>query len=437
MAISHKSTGAWTAAASGSVTVSLPTHASGDLMLVRIAYKSSAIATCSASTATSGWAKVGEFHDGTTNSSSGLGSVAVAVFWKVATGSPETDPTIDFSQTVTISARVGVVYQKGAGETWDTPVGDGGGFTAATSISATIQSHVAVASADLVDFWYAACDNTTCTVPSLSQTGVTYDTVAEQPAAALTTTVGDDIAADGGYRLATSGTSSAAAVVTGTLSSVETGSAWQTRLRLAAAGVTVTPGTASLTTTRFAPTVTTPRLVTPGIGTLTTTRFTPAVSIGIRVTPGLATLTTTVFTPTVTASQHQLVTPGLATLTLATQTPTVLTPRLVTPGLATLTLAAQAPTVTVGAGLTVTPGTASLVTTRFAPTVLTPRTATPGTASLSTTPFAPAVLTPRLVSPQTASLTTVLFTPTVTVTGVTPPRKAGTIWSLPGTGAEW
>jgi len=84
----------------------------------------------------------------------------------------------------------------------------------------------------MVDFFMGIRDNTTMTVPTITQTGVTFDTVSEQPATAGDTSDGHDGAYDGGYRLATSGTSSAAAVVTGTLTTSETGSAWQTRLRV-------------------------------------------------------------------------------------------------------------------------------------------------------------------------------------------------------------
>src|SRR3990167_313011 len=114
MAISLNTAGSWAYASSGSVSVTLPTHATGDMLLVRVAYKSSAIATCPASTATSGWAKLGEFHDGTTNSGNGTGSVAVAVFWKQAASASEPDPTIDFSQTQTQAGRVALSYQKAA-----------------------------------------------------------------------------------------------------------------------------------------------------------------------------------------------------------------------------------------------------------------------------------------------------------------------------------
>jgi hypothetical protein len=250
VAITVGSAGTWTYAASGSVTPTLSTHATGDMLLVRVSYKSSAIASCAASTATSGWAKVGEFYDGAgNNSGNGTGSVNVAVFWKVATSAAETDPTIDFSQTVTHVGHVAVVYQKGAGESWVTPVGDGGyDGTADASKSMTIASHVSVTAGDLVDVFMGIRDNTTMTSPAFTQTGVTYGSVLEFPVTAGESLTGDDGANDGCYRIASSGTSSAAAVVTGTLDTSETGSAWMTRLRVesgTSANAGVATGTAA------------------------------------------------------------------------------------------------------------------------------------------------------------------------------------------------
>ena len=226
-------TGTWGYAASGSVTPSLAAHAVGDMLIARVSYKSSAIATCAASTATSGWQKVGEFHDGTTNSGNGTGSVAVAAFWKVATATSGEAPTIDFSQTVTQVGAEARAYALGAGDTaWFTPVGDGGPDTTAdTSKSMTIQSHVSITAGDLVDFFMGIRDDCTMTVPTFTQTGATLAAVVESPAAAGIDTSGADGAYDGGYRTVSSGTSSAAAVVTGTLNTSETGAAWTTRLR--------------------------------------------------------------------------------------------------------------------------------------------------------------------------------------------------------------
>src|SRR3990172_2282481 len=184
------------------------------MLLVRVAIKSGAIATCIASTATSGWAKVGQFA-GSTNSGNGTGSVLVAVFWKVATSAGETDPVIDFSQTNTQGGSCGMSYQLGAGELWSTPVGDGGldEGTANTSHSATIASHVSATVGDLIDFFTGIRDDTVMTVPTFTQAGLTLAAVVESPATAGSDTAGADGAYDGGYRIVNSGTSSAAAVV--------------------------------------------------------------------------------------------------------------------------------------------------------------------------------------------------------------------------------
>jgi hypothetical protein len=225
--------GSWAYDSSGSITVTLPTHSAGDMLLVRVAIKSGAIATCVASCATAGWAKVGQFA-GSTNSGNGTGSVLVAVFWKEAASGSETNPTIDFSQTNTQGGVVGMSYTKGAGDTaWVTPVGDGGldEGTANTSHSATIQTHVSATANDLIDFFTGIRDDTVMTVPTFTQAGLTLDAVVEAPAAAGTDTGGADGAYDGGYRTVASGTSSAAAVVTGTLSTSEQGTSWTTRLR--------------------------------------------------------------------------------------------------------------------------------------------------------------------------------------------------------------
>lgn len=454
MAISlHASTATWTATTTGG-NVSMPTHSTGDMLLARVAYKSSAIATASVTTSTSGWTKLGEFHSGTTNSGVGTGSVAVAVFWKIAESSSEAAMVTTTSEAVTVQGVSAISYQKGAGETWENPVGDGGSdTTSGTAISATIQSHVAVAAGDMVDLFYGVNDNTTCTVPTVSQSGITFDTVSEQPPTALDSTTGHDIACDGGYRLASSGTSSAAAVITGTLSTSETeAAAWQTRLRVTSSS-TVTPGTASLTTTRFTPKVTIDQKFIPGVAALVTTRFTPTVRLGFVVVPGIASLTTTRFTPSVTVSNNVLVVPGIATLTTTRFTPTVQTDTKVIPGIGTLTLTRFTPTVQTdtkiipgvaalvttrftptvtidSGGLIITPGAASLTLTRFAPTVLTPRLVTPGTAGLVTTGFAPTVLTPRLVVPGAGTLTLSRFTPTVTVNVIVIPGK-GTLVLTP------
>jgi hypothetical protein len=174
-----------------------------------------------------------------------------------------------------------------------------------------------------------------------------------------------------------------------------------------------------VTVTYTPPTNTT---VTPGTAALTTTAFAPTVSVSANqlVTPGKLGLTLTAFAPTVTATDHKLVTPGTAALTTTGLAPTVSTPRLVTPGPVALTLTTFEPTVTAGSGSnqTVTPGTASLSLTAFAPTVVASddKIVTPGVRALSLTTFAPTVTTTDavLVTPGPLGLVLTTYAPTVT-----------------------
>lgn len=230
MAISARAVGAWAASNATSQTVTLPTHQAGDMLIVRAACKPfSATPSCS----TSGWNALTARANGSTGNGNGTGSVKVIGFWKVATSSSETDPQVDWGTTSAPGCAVAVSYQLGAGESWDTPLDAGGPDTTAdTSFSATCTTHLSVTAGDLVDFFAAVCDDTTMTVPTITQTGVTYNTVTEYPATALASTTSNDISADGGYRIATAGTSSAAAVITGTLSTSETGTAYMIRLRV-------------------------------------------------------------------------------------------------------------------------------------------------------------------------------------------------------------
>jgi hypothetical protein len=451
MAIGLNTAGTWVAANATTQTVTLPTHATGNMLLVRVGFKHATMPT-TVTCGTAGWNKIGEANSGTAASSNGGGSVQVAVFWKVATSGAETDPVITFNAgavAATPSAAVASSYSKAAGEVWDSPLGAGGTIAAATSMSATMGSHIATATGDLVEVAIITNDNTTLTVPTVTQTGVTFAAVVESPAAALTSATSNDIAADGCYRIASSGTSSAAAVVTGTNSVADEGIAWTTRLRVTTADPQlVTPTTAALVTAPFAPTITVSdnQLVTPTTASLVTAPFAPTVTATAHqtVTPDIASLTTAAFAPVVTASDHQSVTPTTASLSLSTFAPTVTATAgtTVTPDTATLTTSAFAPVVTATDHQLVTPGTASLSTTAFAPTVtatehqlVTPTTATlvidrlipvvtasdhqsvtPSTASLTLTSFAPNVGQPVEVTPTTVALTLATFAPSVALT---------------------
>lgn len=246
MAISPRNAGSWADSNATTQTVTLPTHASGDMLIVRAACKPyTATITCS----TEGWNPVGnQYTNGTTANGNGVGSLAFRSFYKIATSASETSPVVAWGTTSAPGAAVAIVYQKGAAEDWVTPTGAGGGdATARTSQTCTISSHISVTAGDLIDFWLAWCDNYAATVPSITQTGISaWQSVVEYPDAALSTATSNDMAADGGYRIATTGTSSAAAVVTATFGNSEQGGAWQTRLRVTAAAPT---GTFAMTVT--------------------------------------------------------------------------------------------------------------------------------------------------------------------------------------------
>ena len=242
MAISIRGTpSAWVASNATTQTVTLPTHATGDMLIVRAACRPyTAAITCG----TAGWNPVGTgYANGTTANGNGVGSLMFRAFYKIATSSSETSPVITWGTTSAPGAACAVAYQCAAGESFLAAVGAGGGdATARTAHTATISSHISTTAGDMVDFYSAWCDNYAATVPTFTQAGLTLGTVSEQPAAALSDSTSNDIAADGGYRLVSSGTSSAAAVVTGTFGNAEEGGSWTTRLRVGAATQPITLG---------------------------------------------------------------------------------------------------------------------------------------------------------------------------------------------------
>lgn len=172
------------------------------------------------------------------------------------------------------------------------------------------------------------------------------------------------------------------------------------------AGTTVTPGTASLTTTKFTPTVN--------------------VSDHKTVVPGTLNQTVTRFTPTVTASDHQSVTPGTFDFTVTRFTPTVETGVRVIPGTGGLTITLLIPTEEHTAHNTVIPGKTDLIVTRFAPTVSSSTSSIePGTLRLGLTMFAPSVESTTPLSVMTTGFwSSVVLLP------------AGSEWRVTATGAS-
>lgn len=188
-------------------------------------------------------------------------------------------------------------------------------------------------------------------------------------------------------------------------------------LSVPAAGgaVTCTPGVASLSLTRYAPTIQTPRTATPATKALSLSAFAPVVSTPRTATPGVKSLALTPFAPVILTPRTA--TPTTASLTITAFAPTLNQPATATPGVRTLSLTSFAPTIVTPR--TMTPSAASLTITRYAPGIATPRTATPGTRSLSITSFAPTVTAggSATVTPGTRALVITLYAPTIVVGG--------------------
>jgi len=231
MAIALHTEGSWVAANATTQVVTLPTHSTGDMLIIRAGMKHATLPgdiTCN-----QGFTQIDEFNNGTTASGNGSGDVQIVAFYKEAASAAETNPTLTFHASVaaTPSCAVATSITPTAGKVWVTPVGDSGAIAAATSYSATMASHIAATAGDFLIGFAVTNDNTTLTVPTFTQTGITFAAVVESPAAALSSATSNDISADGCYRIANSGTSSAAAVFTGTNSVADVGAAMVIRLR--------------------------------------------------------------------------------------------------------------------------------------------------------------------------------------------------------------
>lgn len=187
-------------------------------------------------------------------------------------------------------------------------------------------------------------------------------------------------------------------------------------------GASVTPTTASLTTTKYAPTVTASdhKSVTPSTLALVTALFAATVTATANqlVTPSTLAQVLSLFAATVSATANQTATPDTLALTTTGNAPTVSASgnQSVTPSLLELALSLLTPTVTAGGNQSVTPSTLALVLSLFAATVQTPVSVTPDTLALALNPTAPTVQTPVTVTPTTGALVTATFAPVATAT---------------------
>ncbi len=233
MAASAKSVGAWAASNTTIQAITLPAHAAGDMLVV--------VAACKPYTADptligviTGWTRLYSYADGTVDNGNGTGSVRQVLFYKVAASSSETNPTISWGTTSAPGIAVPCVLQKGAGDTWDTPLYANGNTNEATSISVSL-SDPGIAAGGIGLVIHTTRDNSALTVPNWTQSGATLGTLTEWPATAISATTSNDMAGDMAYRTVTAA-GSGNITATGTQAAAETGVT-----SLVFFGVTTTP----------------------------------------------------------------------------------------------------------------------------------------------------------------------------------------------------
>ena len=227
MAITFVGEGAagW-AAGAGGTTAGPNEHAStavGDRVFMISVWKPFSItATCRDNSTAAAWTEIDESADGSVGVGNGTGSVKVGV-WYFDWNGTDINGEVLFSTAVDIQMTSILTFRKDASDTWDTPTFTNGNQSGST-ISVTGASNLNYAAGDLMLAILGIRDDGTFTSFSADATGISWASAFNQaPATNGSTTLGNDISAAAGYRIASSGTSSAAPTMSGTLGATETG----------------------------------------------------------------------------------------------------------------------------------------------------------------------------------------------------------------------
>lgn len=211
MAISALASGSGTWAivtADGAVTI--PGSPDTDCrMFVLAAWK--AFGTTAQITSPVAWNEVTEFADGSVAAGANVGSVKVGAWYRDFQGG-DTAPTVDYSVAPVPAAHVIVIFQKASSDTWDTPTFVTAAMTTWTTTAQTTNasSTVDVPDGAVVIALAGIRDNSTIARPTdaIADSGaaVTWNgNYVEFPGTHASSTTSNDIAADAGYRLVTTG----------------------------------------------------------------------------------------------------------------------------------------------------------------------------------------------------------------------------------------
>lgn len=231
MAISHFATGT-AATGTTSVTPSYPANwQAGDLGIVTIASGQTSENT---PTSPAGWVYAGSFSGGGGTFGGGTGPRRVTFYVRELQSGDDTAPTFSLASGNNCIAAVTVLRKEVGDGAWMTASSFGADTSAGTGFSVTCSNDPGVAAGDHVILGFAIRDSCTQSNTGISTTGVTYGTINEQVDTSSETGNDNHLGVFEGP--ATAGTSSAAPVITSTLSGSESGAAGVLRVRIVDVG---------------------------------------------------------------------------------------------------------------------------------------------------------------------------------------------------------
>lgn len=216
------------------IQISLPnvggTLAAGDRVYVFATWKTFSItATVDSNSGTRAYTEITEFADGSVAAGNGTGSMKVGAWYKDWV-SDDDGPTIHMSSTTSLDGGMSALgIRKGASETWDEPTFATAAWPSSSSQTVSASSSIAVPSGGIVMAEIGIRDDSATFTRGATTgidvaSGITWAAdYVEAPSSHFTTTVGNDLSADTGYRLVTTG-ATVTLRVTATISAAETGS---------------------------------------------------------------------------------------------------------------------------------------------------------------------------------------------------------------------
>lgn len=228
MTISRRTFASWVDGQTSLSTNLPPGTAEGDLLVLFVGAKPY-YATINTP---SGWTAVGtQQANGTTANAEDAGSVTWAVFYKIA-GASESAPTVSVTSGNIAHATIQCLTKTKA-RWWPPTAYFGNDTSSGTSFSLTMSgSSGAITAGDyLLAHALIPGDNATFGTVAISASGATIGTVSKNPGGDHSSFLGQDIAGTCAGATVSSGTASADAVVSSTLSTVQTGGGSLVRIR--------------------------------------------------------------------------------------------------------------------------------------------------------------------------------------------------------------